>query len=296
MKHAPVRHRLEYVAYRAAKGAILAGTHEAARRHGRHLGRLGHRVMAGRRRLALDNLEKALPELDAAARRRVARECFEHYGSTFVESVSAARFTPEEVERRFTVHGWEHLEAAEAAGRGVFLMSGHLGCWELATYLLGLRLGGLQMVARPVDNPWVDRDLAAIRERFGNRIIAKRGAGHRMLNVLRRRGRVAIVIDQRVHWREGILVPFLGRPAWTSPVVAYLSLRTGAPVVPLFCFPEGEGGYRLELSPAVVPRGEGEAGVEALTGEYMAVVGEEIRRRPELWLWMHRRWHGWDRS
>ena len=108
----------------------------------------------------------------------------------------------------------------------------------------------MSIVVRPADNPFLDRELRAMRERFGNTVIPKRGAARRMLEMMRDRGRLGILIDQRVQEREGIAVPFFGRPALTSPILARLSLRTGAPVVPLTVYPEPGGRYRVVVRPA----------------------------------------------
>jgi KDO2-lipid IV(A) lauroyltransferase len=111
-----------------------------------------------------------------------------------------------------------------------------------------------------------------------------------MLEVLRAGGRVGILIDQRVQPREGIAVPFFGHPALTTPVLARVSLRTGAPVVPVALYPVRGGRYRFAARPPVFPEGEGEEAVAALTRRYLAVAEEQIREHPEMWLWMHRRW------
>lgn len=295
MKHAPVRHRIEYAAYLAVKRLLLSLPHATARRFGRGLGSVGYALLASRRRLALDNLALALPELDSEARERVAREAFRQFGSSLCEVISASKLGPEGIAPLFAVEGEEHLEAARAAappGRGVFVMTGHFGPWEVAAYPLGLRFGTVHVVARPPDNPFVAADLERMRARFGNHLIAKAGAGHRMLNAIRQGHPVGILIDQRVRPEVGILVPFFGREVWTSPVLAYLSLLTRAPVVPTFCTPEGAEGYRLRFLPVIAPDapGPGAEAEAALTARYLAVVEAEIRRRPELWLWMHRRW------
>jgi KDO2-lipid IV(A) lauroyltransferase len=150
----------------------------------------------------------------------------------------------------------------------------------------------MDTVVRPADNPWLDRELRALRERFGNAVIPKRGAARRMLEVLRGGGRVGILIDQRVQEREGIAVPFFGRPALTSPVLARLSLRTGAAVVPITAYPESGGRYRIVVRPAILPpeNGDDEETVKVLTRRYLEVAEEDIRAHPEMWLWMHRRW------
>jgi KDO2-lipid IV(A) lauroyltransferase len=110
------------------------------------------------------------------------------------------------------------------------------------------------------------------------------------METLRDAGIVGILIDQRVQEKEGIAVPFFGRPALTTPVLARLSLRTGAPVLPLALFPEPHGRYRFIAHPPILPQGEGEAAVAELTRQYLAVAEQDIRRHPEQWLWMHRRW------
>lgn len=291
MKDAPLRHRVEYAFYRRASAALERLPLAAARRRGARLGALAYRLLPGRRRLVLRNLALVYPDWSAERRRQTALACFRHFGSTFCEVIAAQRLTEADMPTHFEITGWEHLEAAISQGRGVFLTSGHYGNWEVAAMPMALRLGGLHLVARPPDNPHIAADLVAKRSRFGNQIIDKAGAGHRMLSVLRKKGRVAIVIDQKVRPSAGILVPFLGHPAWTSPVVAYLSLHTGAPVVPAFCHAVGAEGYRIEIHPAIQPEGKpGKDAEAALTRRYLAAVETEIHAHPERWMWMHRRW------
>ncbi len=290
MKNAPVRHRIEYAIYLAGKGLLRSIPHRAVRSLGHGLGRIGYGLARSRRQLALENLAMAMPELAADERSEVVRGCYRHFGAYALEIMSISRFRREQIGDLFDFEGWEHLEAAEAAGKGYFLMTGHFGTWEIAAYALEVRLGKLNMVARPADNPHLDRDLARIRQRFGTTLIDKQGSGHRMMNAFRRGERVAIVIDQKVRPGAGVRVPFFGHPAWTSPALAFLSIRTGAPALPLYCVPIAGGRYRLSLRAPITPVGKGEEAIAALTTRYLESVEREIRRRPELWLWMHRRW------
>lgn len=290
MKNRPVRHWLEFQLYLLTKQVIVRLSHGTLRRLGRGLGRLFLRFDKTHRQRALDNLAATMPELDAAARAEVTRRCFEAYGSTFLEVAYAGGFDPAAFQKKFAIEGWENLEAALALDKGCFLVAGHYGTWELALYPLAHRLGEVHIVARPPDNPWVSRDVDKIRERIGLTLLPRSGAGHAMLRVLRGKGKIGIVIDQRVAPWNGILIPFMGRPAWTTPVVAYLSTRTGAPVVPIFCVPEGDGGYRVWILPAIPPQGRGFDAEAAMTRRYLEAVEREIRRRPEWWLWLHRRW------
>lgn len=298
MKNRPVRHRLEYGLYLTLKGLLRALPHSGARAVGRAVGSFGHAIDGRHREIALRNMALALPEIPEPERRRLVRECFRHFGAALCDAISSTRFSATELCHLFTLEGWEHLDEAESRGRGTFILSAHLGFWELVPPMIGLTRGRMDIVMRPADNPWLDRELRGLRERFGNVTIAKRGAARRMLEALRGRGRVGILIDQRVQEREGIAVPFFGRPALTSPVLARLSLRTGAAVVPIAAYPEPGGRYRIVVgAPILPPEGaEGDEAVAALTRRYLEAAEEDIRQHPSMWLWMHRRWDERKRS
>ncbi len=307
MKHAPVRHRLEYGAYLALKGLVRALPHNAARPLGAALGRLAHLVDRSHRRLADANLSLAFPDLTPAERRALVAACFRHFGAALCDLISADRLSAVELCSRFTYEGWEHLDQAERLGRGVFLLGAHHGCWEISGRPIALYRGLLHTIARPADNPHLERELSGLRQRLGYAVIHKRGAARRMLQVLRDRGRIGILPDQRVQEHEGILVPFFDHPALTTPILARMSRRTNCPVVPVFAYPEPKGRYRLVVLPAILPTDptsdaastaaasstqddSEEAAVAALTRRYLEVIESEIRAHPHMWLWMHRRW------
>lgn len=301
------RHHAEMALYRVVRGAIRALPHAGARSLGRGMGDLFYLTGSRRRRIALSNLEIAFPELDAEARRDLARESFRHLGMVLADTLSATRFDLAGLCRRLTLEDWEHLRAAreasreESAGRrggGLLVVSGHLGCWEVAAWVSGAYFGPLNVVIRPLDNPLLDAELAAIRGRFGNRMIPKRGALRGMIQALGAGGLVGILIDQRVEPRDGIRLPFFGQPALTSPLLAHLSLRNRTPVVPIFCHPEPGGRYRFVVRPPIAPpdpgsssgKRESEEVSRMLTQRYIAVVEEEIRAHPTTWMWVHQRW------
>jgi KDO2-lipid IV(A) lauroyltransferase len=291
-KDRPIAHRIEYGFYLLLKGFLRALPHRGARAFGRWVGALAHAIDRRHREVALRNMALALPETGEAERRRLVGECFRHFGAALCDAISATRFSPTELCHLYTLEGWEHLDEAERLGKGLFLLTAHLGFWELSPPLIGLTRGPMSIIVRPADNPLLDRELRAMRERFGNTVIPKHGAARRMLEVLRDRGRLGILIDQRVQEREGIVVPFFGRPALTSPILARLSLRSGTPVVPLTVYPEPGGRYRVVVrEPILPPAGEsGDEAVLALTRRYLEVAEEDIREHPSMWLWMHRRW------
>jgi Kdo2-lipid IVA lauroyltransferase/acyltransferase len=315
VKHAPVRHRLEYGAYLLLKGVVRALPHAAARPLGAALGGLACRLDRRHREVAAANLALAFPTLAATERRRLVTACFRHFGAALFDLISSERFDAVELCRRFSYEGWEHLDRAERLGRGVFLLGAHHGYWEISGRPIGLYRGVLHTVARPADNPHLERELTRLRRGLGYAVLPKRGAARRMLQVVRAGGRVGILPDQRVQEREGILVPFFGHPALTTPILARLSLRDRCPVVPVFAYPEPGGRYRMVIRPPILPEEAAASGtdatsashagvndeagaagedagtaVAALTRRYLEVIEREIRDHPEMWLWMHRRW------
>jgi KDO2-lipid IV(A) lauroyltransferase len=292
MKDAPVRHRIEYAFFRAARRGVLAMPFARVRRFGHGLGSLAHALIPGKRRLALRNLARVFPEKTDAERRAITRQAFRIFGATCCEMVAAERFTDADMEQRFHVTGWENIEQAAALGRGLCLTTGHFGRWEFSALYVAMRLGSLNTVIRPLDNPLVSADVERSRARFNNVLIPKQGAVRRMLSVLRAHGNLAVIVDQRVRESAGILVPFFGHPAWTSPVLAAVSLRSGAPVVPVFCTAEGAEDFRVRVLPAIHPEGEGKEAEASLTERYLEVIAREVRADPPQWLWMHRRWRG----
>src|ERR1700688_4371592 len=160
------------------------------------------------------------PPPPAKERRRLVAACFRHFGGALFDLISSERFDPVEICRRFSYEGWEHLDHAERLGRGVFLLGAHHGYWEISGRPIGLYRGVLHTVARPADNPYLERELSRLRRGLGYAVLPKRGAARRMLHVVRAGGLVGILPDQRVQEREGILVPFFGHPALTTPVLA----------------------------------------------------------------------------
>jgi len=291
MKNAPVRHAVEYAFALPLLGLVDLLPHAAVRRLGSGLGALAGRLVGKRRRLVLDNLRQAFPELPEAERRQIAAACFRHFGAVFLDALSMRGFSPAELCQRVDWQGFDHLLAAESAGRGVLFLSAHFGNWEIAANAVGALHGEVAVVGRPVDNPHVDRLVQEVRTRFGNRLLPKRGAVRDMFRVLAGGGRLGLLIDQRVRADEAIDVPFFGRPALTSPIVARLALKTGAPVVPIAGHHLPEGRYRVVFEPPIWPEGRDDPeNAVAFTRRCLEAGEAAIRRHPEQWLWMHDRW------
>lgn len=293
-----VRYILEYGLYWVVTRTIRLAPHRWIGSLGSALGRLLFAIPGSRRRLTLANLERALPHLSGADRNTLAARCFQHWTRIFFESISLARFGTADLEELFQVEGLENLEEAKRAQRGILITSGHFGAFEIASYVLGAHAGEVHILVRQQSNPWVDRETTRLRTRTGNILLPRHRAGHRMLNVLRSGGTVGIGIDQRVKPADGILVPFLGEPAWTGTLTAYLSTLSGAPTVPIVAVPTVAGRYKITFGPPIFPDGQGDERVAALTQRYAKTIESDVRRHPELWFWMHSRWrrcshHSW---
>jgi KDO2-lipid IV(A) lauroyltransferase len=260
---------------------------------GQRLGDLAYWVIPGRRAVARQNLVLAFggerPPRELAG---LCRKSFQHLGMTLVESCILRFGAPTSLVSRVSAEGTEHLEAAMAQGKGVLFLSAHLGNWELLAAAHVLTGHRLSVVVRPMDSPILDQLVTRFREQYGVEVIVKSRAARGVLNALRRRWMVGILLDQHTSRREGVFVPFFGQPASTSKSLALLALWSGAPVVPVFIQREAAGHHRVTIEPVVPPPSTGDRrqDVAAFTATFARILESRIRERPEQWLWMHRRW------
>lgn len=288
------RDRAEHALFRAGETALRALPAAARQALGRRLGRLYLSLVPARRRILLANLARAFPEKSPEEVAAIGRASAEWVGAAFVDFLDVSRLSADAVRDRIRVDGEDHFARARARGKGVFLLSAHIGGWELGAIRAGLITDPIAPVVRPLDNVRLERELAERRTRLGNRIIAKRDAARDILRAMARAETVAILVDQNVLAREAVFVPFFGRPAATTPALALFQLKTDAAVVPVFTWPEGAGRYRLEFETPILaeefrhlPR---EDAIRAATARYMQVTEAAVRKAPEVWLWMHDRW------
>jgi len=288
-----LRNRAEYGAYLAARSVAHHAGPRLLSRTGAAIGGLYLRTGRRRREILDFNLRLAFPGLDEMERAELGRNVARHFGRVLLDGLRLQRTTPERLLEEVTVVGRQHLEGALATGRGVFLLSAHIGAWEVAALTAGLLVpGGIAVVNRPLDNPLLEAELERFRALFGNRAMGKENVTRAMLRELRRGGVVGILIDQRTLKEEGVQVPFFGHPAWTHPALARLSVRTGAAVVPIWGFWDTPGRYTVRFDEAVFPAElpEEERAEVPLTARFTRMIEDVIRERPEQWLWFHDRW------
>jgi KDO2-lipid IV(A) lauroyltransferase len=295
-RRSAMRHRAELALFRLVAGGLAMLPSGVARRAGQAAAKLAFALLPSRRRILLDNLTAAFPERPAPEIAAIADRSIAVFASALVDFLETSRLSREELLSRVSVIGEDHLRAARARGNGVFLLSAHFGSWEIGALVAGLLGQAIAPVARPLDNPLLEEELARRRRRFGNRPISKREAAKELLRAMSRNETVAILVDQNVIGREAVFVPFFGRLAATNASLARIQLKTRAAVVPVFTWPEDDGRYRLEFEAPILPEEFGgpevdrEERVRRATARYMEVTEAAIRQDPAAWLWIHDRW------
>jgi KDO2-lipid IV(A) lauroyltransferase len=286
-----VRHRLEYwaVAFMRALVGVLPG--RVVRGMGAAVGVAFYTVDRSHRRVALTNLAQCFPMRSEAEHRAIARAMFAHFGTLLFEILRFSTLSHAQILARVEFDGEDRARNAYAQGKGVLFFTGHFGFWELHALAHGLQLQPIGVLARALDNPRLHGLLEAVRTRTGNNVIYREGAVRKVLRTLAARQGVALLIDQHMNSPDAIWVDFFQRPAATTSTLAALALRTGAPVVPVFALPLPGGRYRMIYEhPVEPPRSDAPDAVREFTQRCTDVLEMYVRRHPELWLWMHRRW------
>ncbi len=257
-----------------------------ARRLGAGLGWVWHTLVPIRRAVARENVARALPALSPAARHRLVAAAFRHYGASVVETLRASAAPVVLAPMR----GQAHLDAALGAGRGVIVLTAHLGHFERLVRAPQVAGARLWVVTRRFRSPRAQAAWAALRQ-GGAGLLAAGASGRAAVAALRRNEVVGYVLDQHDAGRRAAVVSFFGRPAATSVDVARLARITGAAVVPVFTWWDGAQHVLAAEPPVVWPRtGDPRADDVAGTAACVAVVEAAIRRHPSQWLWIHRRW------
>jgi KDO2-lipid IV(A) lauroyltransferase len=284
------RHVLEHLAVTSVVTAVRVLPMRAVLALGTLLGRAFHAFDAPHRRLAIRNLEAAFPLRTRGECRAIAREMFSHFGRLLMVVLKFSTMPAAKMLAHVEFAGEERVLHAHAQGKGVLLFTGHFGFWEINALVHALRLQPIAVLARPLDNPLLHELLESVRTKTGNAVIYRRGALRRVLRALAANQAVAVLIDQHIQSADAVYVDFFNRPAATTSALAALALRTGAPVVPVFALPLPGGRFRMVYEHAVDPPADSPDAVREFTQRCTDVLEMYVRRYPELWLWMHRRW------
>lgn len=283
-------HRLEYLLLRAVIAVSAFLSDDGAARLGGGLGRFVYRFVGIRRRVVEEQLRGSFPERDEGWIRATAAASYAHLGREGLAMLRLASLSPDELIERTELDGLEAFVAAVEAGRGVVLVTGHLGNWEIGGAALAVRGLPIDVVAQRQSNPLFDRLVVDTRERLGMRVITRRRAVTQGLRSLRAGRVVAFVADQDAKG-AGTFVPFFGRLASTHRGPALLALRAGAPLFVARMLRMEGGGYRGRIEEVVVDReGDLDDVVHRMTEAFTARLELGIRVAPGQYLWHHRRW------
>ncbi len=257
---------------------------------GRALGGLAW-LLRIRRRVVLENLARAFPSLDEAARRTLARSSYASLGTGLGEILLSRTISDGELADWVSFDGFERYEQAAAEGHGVVVVIAHFGNWELLGRACAKRGVQLATITRKM-NGWANRRIAAARAGSGLAQLPDRGATADALALLRRNGVLAIAVDQNMREKRGIFVDFFSHPACTTPAAAVYALRAGAPIIAAFPVRQPDGSHRVLVQGPFVapPELRGHAAIQALTQELTRAVEAIVRAHPEQWYWLHRRW------
>jgi len=245
------------------------------------------------RHVGMRNLKLAFPEKTRRERARILRGVFTSLGRQLAEVCLFPTYTPENVSKVVVYDGFENFERALARGKGVLFLTAHLGAWELSAFTHSLYGHPLHIVMRPLDNVYLDRLMRRYRTMHGNSTVDKDDFVRGLLSAMKAGETVGILMDTNMTPPQGVFTDFFGIPACTASGLARIALRTDAAVVPGFTiWDTGLRKYRLRFDTALklIRTGNDDADVLANTALFTKVIEEYVRKYPDQWLWVHRRW------
>ena len=287
-----VKNIAEYFFFILFAGLIRGLPRRLALAIGAGLGTLMRRVQPRRERIARENLRQAFPEMSADKLDAAIAGIFRHLGLSGVEMLLLDRLNDSRLmERCVTVRGSEHLREAFSRGKGVIVLTGHVGFWEIGAVLLPSLGFPADFVAKRMKNPYIDNYFQKMREQRDCRVLDARHGARRILKSLAENRAVGILIDQHTPPHRAVQVPFFDRPAWTTPIIAQLAMKQQIPVVPAFCWRTPDNRYEVEMGPALaLEHGTDPQAVIVNTALMSKQIETAVRRDLTQWFWVHRRW------
>lgn len=287
-----VSHRLEYLLARATIGALHLVGWRTASAIGGWLGQLAYKPFGIRRGVVERQIAAAFPDLTENEVQSLARRSYDSLGRTSIETATLPGSSVQEIRDRFeAVEGWHYVEEALQQQRGIILVTGHLGNWELGGAYFAARGVPIDVVARGMANPVFEKYVNDTRHQIGMEVIHDRDAVRRTPRSLRDNRAVAFVADHDALGLASTFVPFFGRPAKTPRGPAVFALRFDAPVLFVAIVRATSGKYNMHIEPVNVARtGNREADIDAIVLAFTQLLEQYVRRFPSQYFWQHRRW------
>ncbi|MEG9437501.1 lysophospholipid acyltransferase family protein [Edaphobacter sp. HDX4] len=290
---ASLRERVEFALVYAIVRLLGSLPRSIARGAGAAIGEVAYLALARLRQVGLKNLELAFPDMVPVRREQILKQVYRNLGYLLAEFCLMPRYTPQQASTFIRYEGLENYLRARDRGKGVLVLTGHLGAWELSSFYHSLMGYPMGMVIRRLDNPLVDRFVNRIRCMHGNRVIHKDEFARGLIASMRDGETVGILMDTNMTPPQGVFVPFFGVQACTASGMARVAAKTGAAVVPGFLLWEKtEQKYVLHFGEELAVECSRDPEADALrnTAAFTAAIEAYIRRYPDQWLWMHRRW------
>ncbi len=259
---------------------------------GKMLGRVSRFFLPNRRKTTCENLHRAYPDKDNAWVKHQEKLVFEHLGISAVEMLRLDRLNSRaEIDRLFTIEGLEHLEKLQADNQAAFLLTAHLGFWECGTIILPLLGYPADYVTKTIRNPYVDRFFKQQREASGGCCIDSKHGARRIIKSLAKKRFVCLLLDQHISKKHAVIVDFFGRPAYATPIIPQIALKTQTPIIPIFCYRNPDFSCHVIIeAPVIFTENLTSESIQSCTQQLTDIVEAAVRKQPDQWFWVHRRW------
>ena len=296
-KKSKLQIRLEYTIARLLLGGLGLMPRGLALLVSGTIAKIGYHALGDLRRIGIQNLALAFPEMPDADRRRILKGTFENLGRVLGEVSQFHKATRERlsaiIDFDLDEESRELYARQKIEGRGVLITTGHFGNWELLVTGFAVLHEPIAYLARPLDNPLIEELTVKIRSRFGNQPINKTNSAMLAIKILREGGILGMLADVNAHPKEGVFVPFFGVPACTTSGAAMIAIRSNAWIYPMFCvWDKTTRKYKMVHGHLIEPAqtGDRKRDIVTTTAEFTAEIERVIRQYPEQWMWIHRRW------
>jgi Kdo2-lipid IVA lauroyltransferase/acyltransferase len=288
-----MRQRAEYIVVWLLAAVMRRLPRPVVRAIGIFLALLVYTLHARLRRVGARNLDLAFPAKSRKEKKKILRGLFVSLGRQLAEFTLFPRYTRDNVSRIAVYEGFQNFAEAQARGKGVVFLTAHLGGWEISSFAHSLYGHPMNIVVRPLDNPYLDALVDRYRTLHGNRTFSKQDYARGLLKTLKNGEVIGILMDTNMTPPQGAFVDFFGVPACTATGIARVALHTGAAVVPAFCVWDTKiGKYKICFEPAMtlVRTGNDEADAITNTARFTTEIEGYVMKYPDQWLWVHRRW------
>lgn len=282
----------EYALFLLLSAVARALPRRLALKLGAAIGSLTPYLLPKRKETAYSNLRLAYPEKSDEEIRSIMAKMFRHLGKSAIEMLLVDTFKAErDLEKYFEFHGLENLREAYDLDRGIIIVTGHIGFWEVGTFFLGILGFPADFVAKQMRNPYIGRHFEKLREAGGGRVIDARQGARKIVRSLAEKRVVCVLLDQHTSPKTSVKVNFFGRPVYTTPIITQIARKYDVPIVPVFSYRTDDDRYQIYCEPPI--RFANDPAPESVieqTALLTARIEAAVRKAPHQWFWVHRRW------